>query len=129
MLFQVVRELPDGHAIDTCATLVCLYPLLCFLQIFSLTYFLHQSIRIGWAFGVMCHQERFGLFPSPFAGFTRWRVREVQLRLNILPLVALEIHALFATLLVRAFSHRSRLSLSVDSAFRLWSASRALPTT
>jgi hypothetical protein len=38
-------------------------------------------------------------------------------------------HVLLASLLVRAFNHRFRLSLSVDSAFRLWSASLALPTS
>jgi hypothetical protein len=32
-----------------------------------------------------------------------------------------EVHVLLATPLVRAFSHRSRLGLSVDSAFRPWS--------
>src|ERR1039457_6457444 len=40
-----------------------------------------------------------------------------------------EIHVLLAFPLVRAFNHRSRLSLSVGSAFRLWSASLALPTS
>ena len=48
--------------------------------------------------------------------------------LDMLLLVALEIHVVLATPLVRAFSHRSRLGLSVDSAFRHWSASLALPT-
>src|SRR3954447_10509012 len=77
----------------------------------------------------MCRQKRFGLSSSRSAGFTRWRRREVQFSLDVLPLVALEIHLLLATPLVRAFSHRSRLSLSVDSAFRHWSASLVLPTT
>ena len=40
-----------------------------------------------------------------------------------------EIHVLLASPLVRAFSHRSRLGLSVDSTFRHRSASLALPTT
>jgi hypothetical protein len=38
-------------------------------------------------------------------------------------------HLLLASPLVRAFDHRSRLGLSVDSAFRHWSASLTLPTT
>lgn len=76
----------------------------------------------------MCRRERFNLFPSRSTGFTRSREREVQLELDILSLVALEIHVLLATVLVRAFSRRSRLGLSVDSAFRHWSASLALPT-
>src|ERR1039457_509597 len=91
----------------------------------SLTYFLHQSTRIGWAFGVMSRQTRFSLFPPRFAGFTRWRGREVQFKLDILLLVAPEIHVVLATPLVRTFSHRFRLGLSVDSAFRHWSASLA----
>jgi hypothetical protein len=90
-----------------------------FLQAFSLTHFLHQSIRASWALGVMRRQERFSLFPSRFAGFTRWHGREVQFNLNILLPVAPEIHVLLASPLVRAFNHRSRLGLSVDSTFRL----------
>src|SRR5450755_2581930 len=129
MLFQAVADFIDAHAIDSRATLIRLHPPQCFLQIFSLTYFLHQSIRIGWAFGVMSRQTRFSLFPPRFAGFTRWRGREVQFKLDILLLVAPEIHVVLAAPLVRAFSHRSRLGLSVDSAFRHWSASIASPTT
>src|SRR4029077_12897118 len=91
----------------------------CFLQVFSLTYFLHQSIRAGWAFGSMYHPKRFSLSPSRFAGFTRWRGREVQFSLDVLLPVAPEIHFLLASPLVRAFSHRSRLGLPVDSTFRL----------
>ncbi len=68
-------------------------------------------------------------FPSRFAGFTRWRRRKVQFGLNILLHFTPETHVLLAAPLVRAFSHRSRLGLSVDSAFRHWSASLALPTT
>ena len=73
--------------------------------------------------------QRFVLFFSRFPGFTRWRRGKVQFPLDILPHFAVEIHVLLASPLVQAFSHRSRLSLSVDSAFRLWSASIALPTT
>src|SRR5438105_1935998 len=53
----------------------------------------------------------------------------VQSQLEIQPLVAFEIHVLLASPLVRAFSHRSRLGLSVGSPFRHWSASLALPPT
>jgi hypothetical protein len=77
----------------------------------------------------MYRRERFGLFPSRFVGFTRWRGREVQFSLDVLLRVALKIHVLLTAPLVRAFSHRSRLGLSVDSAFRHRSASLALPTT
>ena len=129
MLFQVVGDAVNGHPIDARATFISLHPPQCFLQVFPLTYFLHQSIRAGWAFGVIHRRERFGHFPSRFAGFTRWRGREVQFGLDILPHVAPEIHVLLASPLVRAFNHRYRLGLSVDSAFRPRSASLALPTT
>src|SRR5208283_3266328 len=49
--------------------------------------------------------------------------------LDVLPPVALEVHVLLTSPLVRAFGHRSRLGLSVDSTFRLRSASLASPTT
>src|SRR5206468_3491772 len=116
------------HPVDSGATLVGLYLPECFLQVFSLTYFLHQSIRTGWAFGSMGHQWRFRLSPLRSAGFTRQCGRKVQFRLDMLLRVALEIHVVLATPLVRAFDHRSRLGLSVGSAFRYWSASLALPT-
>src|SRR6266403_3117297 len=73
-------------------------------------------------------RERFVVFPSRLPGFTRRRRWKVQSQLDVQPLVALEIHVLLATPLVRAFSHRSRFGLSVDSTFRRRSASLALPT-
>ena len=72
---------------------------------------------------------RYGGFPSRRPGFTRWPGRKVQITLDVLPHVVVETHILIASPLVRAFNHRSRLSLSVGSAFRLWSASLALPTS
>src|SRR5215467_12839420 len=77
----------------------------------------------------MYRRARFGLFPSGLAGFTRGLRWEVQFLLDVLPLVVPEVHVLLASPLVRAFDHRSRLGLSVDSAFRHWSASLTLPTT
>src|SRR5690348_17794870 len=77
----------------------------------------------------MGRQGRFSLFPPRSAGFTHQCRRKVQFSLDMLLLVALEIHVVLTTPLVRAFGHRSRLGLSVDSAFRHWSASLALPTT
>src|SRR5476649_1113081 len=117
MLFQVVSNCINSHPVDARATFIGLHTSPCFSHVFSLTYFLHQSIRAGWAFGVMHRRKRFSLFSSRFAGFTHWRGREVQFGLNVLLLVAPEIHVLLASLLVRAFNHRFRLSLSVDSAF------------
>src|ERR1035438_7563879 len=129
MLLQIVSDSTDSHPVDPRATFIGLHTPQCFSHVFPLTYFLHQSIRAGWAFGVMHRRTRFSLISSRFAGFTCWRGREVQFSLNVLLLVAPEIHVLLASLLVRAFNHRFRLGLSVDSAFRHWSASLALPTT
>src|SRR5438128_4596973 len=97
VLLQVVGDSADGHSIDARATFISLHLLQSLLQVFSLTYFLHQSVRAGWAFGVMPRRGRFGLFPSCFAGFTRWRRPEVQFSLDVLPLVAPEIHVLLAS--------------------------------
>src|SRR5471032_675010 len=129
MLFQIVSDSTNSHPVGARTTFIGLYTSQCFSNVFSLTYFLHQAIRAGWAFGVMHRLKRFSLFSSRFAGFTYWRGREVQFSLNVLLLVASEIHVLLASLLVRAFIHRFRLGLSVDSAFLHWSASLALPTT
>src|SRR3984885_7489255 len=81
--------------------------------------------------GFRAHSSSSTIRTLPFLppGFTRWRKREVQIALDVLPHVIVETHVLLASPLVRVFNHRSRLSLSVDSAFRLWSASLASPTT
>lgn len=68
----------------------------CRLQVFSLTYCLHQSIRAGWVFGPTCRPGRFSLFPSRLSGFTRQRRREVQFGLDVPLLVVLETHGLLA---------------------------------
>ena len=86
----------DGHPIDARTTFVGLHLPQCFLQVFSLTYFLHQSIRASWVFGSIHRPGRFSLFPSRLSGFTRQRRREVQFDLDILLLVVLEIHGLLA---------------------------------
>src|SRR5467141_384134 len=78
----------------------------------------NDSTRVGWAFGFMHYRELFDVFPQRLPGFNRRRRCEVKTQLDVQPLVAFEIHVLLASPLVRAFSHRSRLGLSVDSAFR-----------
>jgi hypothetical protein len=92
----------------------------------------HQStlIRASWAFGCMRRRERFGLFPSGLPGFTRRLRMKVQNDLGVLrPRVAPEIHVLLPS------PSRSGLRPPFPawpiccSAFRLWSASIALPTT
>src|SRR5258705_553966 len=129
VLLQIVAELVDRHPVDARATFVAPHLPQCFLQVCSFTCVLHDTTRVGWAFGLTHHRERFDVFPSRLPGFTRRRRREVQSQLDIQPLVALEIHVLFASPLVRAFNHRFRFGLSVDSTFRRRSASLALPTT
>ena len=57
MLLQIVAKLIDRHLVDACATFVALHLPQCFLQIPSLTYFLHDPIRIGWAFGLISGDE------------------------------------------------------------------------
>src|SRR6202040_1371090 len=73
VLLQVVTEFLNGHPIDAGATLVAPHLPQCFLQVFSLTYLLHDSPRVGWAFGLIRHRERFDVFPSRLPGFTRQR--------------------------------------------------------
>jgi cellulose synthase/poly-beta-1,6-N-acetylglucosamine synthase-like glycosyltransferase len=85
------------------------------LQVFSLTYCLHPSIRAGWVFGSTCRPGRFSLFPSRLSGFTRRRRREVQFHLDILLLAVLETHDLLVSNgavegmnnKIKSISHRS----------------------
>jgi hypothetical protein len=97
VLFQVIGDSADGHPINARTTLISLYLPQCCLQVFSLTYFLHQSIRSSWAFESIRHPGRFRLFPSRLPGFTRHRRREVQFHLDVLLLVVLETHGLLAS--------------------------------
>src|ERR1700694_2552599 len=97
MLLQVILDADDGHPVDARTTLIGLHLPQCCLQVFSLTYFLHQSIRAGWVFGPIHRPGRFSPFPSRLSGFTRQRQREVQLHLDVLLLVFLEIHGLLAS--------------------------------
>src|ERR1035437_202024 len=85
-----------------------------------------ESVRRGCYFPV---GGRFRPFPVPRGSFTPPGKREGQLFLVFRPLFTHEIRALLTSPIVRAFRHRSRLGLSVDSTFRLRSASLALPTT
>jgi hypothetical protein len=96
VLFQVILDADDSHSIDAWTTLIGLHLPQCCLQVFSLTYFLHYSIGVGWVFGPTHRPGRFSLFPSRLSGFTRQRRREVQLHLDILLLVVLETHGLLA---------------------------------
>src|SRR5437660_11763917 len=129
VLLQVIGDSADGHSIDARATFISLYLLQSLLQVFSLTYFLHQSIRAGWAFGAMHRRGRFGLFPFRCAGFTRWRRREVQFSLDVLPLVAPEIHVLLASPSRSGLRPPFPAQPICFSTFRFRSASLASPTS
>src|SRR5215475_13684922 len=96
MLFQIILDADDGHPVDARTTFIASHLPQCCLQVFSLTYFLHQSIRAGWVFGSIRRPGRFSLFPSRLSGFTRQRRREVQFDLDVLLLVVLETHGLLA---------------------------------
>src|SRR5262244_2371733 len=97
MLLQVILQADDAHPIDARTTFIGLHLLQCCLQVFSLTYCLHQSIRAGWAFGSIHRPGRLSLFPSRISGFTRQRRREVQFHLDVLLLVVRETHGLLAS--------------------------------
>jgi hypothetical protein len=96
----------------------------------SLDHIFPLSVEL-FQLGVRVHASSTAIQPLlfPLRGFTRWRGREVQFVLNVLLHVAPETHVLLVSPLVRAFNHHFRLGLSVNSVFRPWSASLALPTT
>src|SRR5215813_13540209 len=94
MLLQVILDADDGHPVDARTTLIGPHLPQCCLQVFSLTYCLHQSIRAGWVFVPIRRPGRFSLYPSRLSGFTRQPRREVQFHLEILLRVVLEIHGL-----------------------------------
>src|ERR1700682_211155 len=96
MLFQIILDADDGHPVDARTTFIGPPLPQCCLQVFTLTYCRHQSIRAGWVFGPTCHPGRFSLFPSRLPGFTRQRRREVQFHLDILLLIVVETHGLLA---------------------------------
>jgi hypothetical protein len=58
VLLQIVAELVDSHPVDARTTFVAPHPPQCFLQVCSLTYFLHDSIRVGWAYGTTLDWEQ-----------------------------------------------------------------------
>jgi hypothetical protein len=77
VLFQVILDADDGHPVNAWTTFIGPHLPQCGLQVLSLTYCLHQSIRASWAFGSIHRPGRFSLFPSRLSGFTRQRRREV----------------------------------------------------
>ena len=116
VLLQVRAELTNGHPVDARTTLVALHLPQRFLQVCSLTYFLH---RFGWCWlgvqGSFATESDF-VFPpacrfhpsAPMRSPANWNFSRLSLSRFLF---------LLASPLVRAFSPRSRLGLSVDSPF------------
>ena len=73
VLLQIVAKLIDRHPVDARATFVAPHLPQCFLQVCSFTYFLNDTTRVGWAFGLTHRREQFDVFPSRLPGFTRRR--------------------------------------------------------
>src|SRR3974390_2470333 len=59
VLFQVVSELVHGNPVHSRTTFITFHLLQCFLQVHSLTYFLHQSIGSSWVFVSPRRRHRF----------------------------------------------------------------------
>src|SRR6202048_3114405 len=73
VLLEIVAELIDRHPVDARATFVAPHLPQRLLQVCSFTYVLHDSTRVGWAFGLTHRRRRFDVFPSRLPGFTRRR--------------------------------------------------------
>jgi len=87
---QVIRELLDGHSVDTRTALVRLDAMQCFLQVLSLTHCLHQRVGDRWAFGLALRHDRFGIRTDDGRGRCLVRRSEDQLKLFGQPLSAHE---------------------------------------
>ena len=128
VLGQVAREVVDGHSIDTRTALVGLHAPQCFLQVVSLTHLLHQSVGSSGAFGSTGRPGRFSLSPVSLSSFTRQLDREVQSCLDMPLRVVRETHGLLTTPSRSGLQSPFPARPICCSAFRHWSASRALPT-
>src|SRR5438477_11823573 len=62
VLSQIVSELVHGDSVHSRTTFITFHLSQCFLQVLSLTYFLHQPIGSSWAFGSIRRHRRFSLF-------------------------------------------------------------------
>src|SRR5216684_7007579 len=107
---QVRRKLVDRHAVEARTPLVRLDPAKRFLQVFSLTHYLHQRVRNRRAFGLALRHIRFGTLTADGHGQVCVRRGEGQLKLFGQPLSVHESYVLVAALFiplsgtVRAFS-------------------------
>ena len=66
VLFQVPRQLVDGHPVHASASFVGLDSCQCLLAVFPLADFLHQLFANGRAFCPTLRRKRFGPFRRPF---------------------------------------------------------------
>ncbi len=134
MLFQIVIELVDSDPVNSRTTLICLHPSQCFLQVLSFNSSPPSVDLFQLGFRVHTPPSTIRtLLPFPPSGASpvgeEEKSRLLWMFCQGMSLLRLSVSYFCLLLFVRAFSHRSRLSLSVDSAFRLWSASLASPTT
>jgi hypothetical protein len=70
LLFQLLRQLLDGHSVHTGASFVGLDSCQCLPAVFPLADFLHQLFADGPAFCPALPPEPFGPFPEAIRGFT-----------------------------------------------------------
>src|SRR5271157_1662403 len=131
VLTQVILGGVDSHSINARTALVASNALPRSFEIPSITHLLHELFRQGWTFGCWLRHQRFGVLGLGVQGFTptlRHQGLGQLLAQSFLPRSAHESSVLIATL------NRSGLRPSFParpicfSAFRLWSASLALPT-
>jgi len=128
-----------GHPVDPRFTLVRLLAMVSFAQVARPAHLLHQSSRQGSCW--VRRRGRLRLLGHPSSGsavargvVAQVRPKPIEQAWLVRPaLLSLHAHRVSSDCslvhLVPPFVRRSRLGLSVDSAFRLWSASRASPTT
>ena len=97
---QIVRELLDGHPVDTRASLVRLDTTQRLLQVVSLTHYLHQRVSNRRAFGLALRHIRFGTVTADSREYSCVRRGEGQLKLFGQPLSVHESYVLVAALFI-----------------------------
>ena len=128
VLTQVIPGVVDGHPIHAGAALVSSNAFPRSFKVLSVAHLLHLLFRCGRAFGFWRRREWFGPLIAADRGFTPVHRFQGQCVLDLLPRSTHESPVLLAT------PDRSGLRPSFParpircSAFRPWSASRALPT-
>src|SRR5665213_427145 len=103
VLFQVVRQVIDTHAVDARRTFVAPYLRQRLLQVLTLENCFHRRPCDRRAFETGFRRARFGLSGGGASGFTLRPGAQVQFDLILLPHGSHEIAALIASSTVRAF--------------------------